>query len=153
MKSGALARLHCHHHSALSAMESQEPKLNPGEDSGSQPAAIMAETALPTQTAEEPHPEPAGSAAAQPQNEGYRRHTIATLDLKVTINVDPDTHLSATALQETEDNLQKVKIMTRKFMNESLASLHEKGLVDDVPPAKKMRCGVNGAVWTDSRAY
>ena len=85
--------------------------------------------------------------------EGRRRLTIATLDIKVSITVDADTHLSATALQETEDNLQKVKIMTRKFMNESLASLHEKGLVDDVPPEKKMRCGVNGAVWTDTVVY
>ncbi len=94
---------------------------------------------------------PADPAAVQPPNHGTssrRRMTIATLDLKVSITIDGDTHLDFTTLEKIEDDLQCVKIRTRKFMEESINQHNH--LEMHQPPEKKMRCAVNGAVWTDT---
>jgi hypothetical protein len=77
------------------------------------------------------------------------RRTIATLDLKVAITIDGDTRLSMETIEKIENDLQAVKVQSRKFTDVSTKVLND--LLNQGEPAwKLMRCGVNGAVWTDS---
>ncbi len=77
------------------------------------------------------------------------RRTIATLDLKVAITIDGDTRLSMETIEKIENDLQAVKVQSRKFTEVSTNVLNDL-LNQGVPPEKLMRCGVKGSVWTDS---
>jgi hypothetical protein len=86
--------------------------------------------------------------ADQPRRNAMRR-TIATLDLKVAITVDENTRLSLDTTEKIENDLQAVRVQTRKTLENKTKGLNDL-LNEGEPPEKLMRCGVNAAVWTDS---
>ena len=98
----------------------------------------------------EPHTQPADPVpeADQPRRNAMRR-TIATLDLKVAITVDENTRLSLDTTEKIENDLQAVRVQTRKTIENKTKGLNDL-LNEGEPPEKLMRCGVNAAVWTDS---
>ena len=87
------------------------------------------------------------SEAVQPRH--IMRRTIATMDLKVQITINGDTHLSMDTTARIESDLQAVKVQARTSAGEYVTMLNEM-LYQGEPPKKQMRCGVKGYVWTDS---
>ena len=86
------------------------------------------------------------SEAVQPRH--IMRRTIATLDLKVAITVDENTRLSLDTIEKIENELQAVRVKTRKNFETKIKEMNLDWLGE--PPEKLMRCGVKGSVWTDS---
>ena len=85
--------------------------------------------------------------ADQPRRNAMRR-TIATLDLQVSITVDENTRLSLDTIEKIENELQAVRVKTRKNFETKIKEMNLDWLGE--PPEKLMRCGVKGSVWTDS---
>ena len=87
------------------------------------------------------------SEAVQPRH--IMRRTIATMDLKIQITINGDTHLSMDTTARIESELQAVKVQARTSAGAYVTMLNEM-LYQGEPPEKQMRCGVKGYVWTDS---
>ena len=102
-----------------------------------------------TQTQPAPEVEPLAPlpVSVEPRRNANRR-TIATLDLQVSITVDENTRLSLDTIEKIENELQAVRVKTRKNFETKMEEINLDWLGE--PPEKLMRCGVKGSVWTDS---
>ena len=102
-----------------------------------------------TQTQPAPEVEPVGPlpVSVEPRRNAYRR-TIATLDLQVSITVDENMCLSLDTIEKIENELQAVRVKTRKIFETQIKEMNLDWLGE--PPEKLMRCRAKGPVWTDS---